>query len=255
MRRASVWSLVALLALTAACGPKKEAPAADTTAAMAPVPPAPRAVVTVIYNWPKDTVAFEKYYREVHVPLVGGAQGEIGFSAAELTRFTAGLDGKKPALYRQAELYFPSMDAAKAGVATPAFERVADDLSNFATGGLAAMIATETGDPNETPCPAFVTVIYNAPTDSAAFETYYPTHLSIVGGGMTEIGFVRADLTKFVANVDGSAPAKFRQAELCWPSAEARTAGMATPAFKKVADDFPNFVTNGLTGMVGVTTN
>ncbi len=256
MRRASVWSLVPMLALVVACGPKKEAtPAADTTAAMAPTPPAPRAIVTVIYNWPKDTVAFEKYYREVHIPLVGSAQQEIGFVNAELTKFTAGLDGKKPAYYRQAELYFPSLDAAKAGLATPAFKRVADDLSNFATGGLTAMIATETGPPSAMDCPAFATVIYNAPTDTSAFESYYPTHVGIVTEGIAEIGVVRADLTRFVSNVDGTPPAKYRQAELCWPSAEARAAGMGTPAFKKVADDFPNFVTGGMTGLVGVTTN
>lgn len=254
MRRASVWPFVLLLVLTAACGSKKEAPAADTATAMAP-PPAPRAVVTVIYNWPKDTVAFEKYYREVHVPLVRQAQGEIGYIHAELTRFTAGLDGKKPAFYRQAELYFPSMDAARTGVASPAFKRVADDLSNFATGGLTALIASETSDPSATACPAFVTVIYNPPTDTTAFEAYYPTHVGIVVANITELGVVRADLTRFVSNVDGTAPAKYRQAELCWSSTEARDAGMATSAFKKVGDDFPNFVTGGLTGMVGVTTN
>ena len=104
----------------------------------------PGAIVTVIYKAPKDTVAFEKYYAETHVPLVVASQREIGFTRAELTRFNANLDGSKPARYRQAELYFPSMDAAKKGIATPAFKKVGDDLGNFASGGLDALIGAET---------------------------------------------------------------------------------------------------------------
>jgi uncharacterized protein (TIGR02118 family) len=102
------------------------------------------AIVTVIYKQPKDTAAFEKYYAETHVPLVGANQQEIGFTKAELTRFESNLDGSAPSLYRQAELYFPSMDALKKGTATPGFKKVADDLANFATGGLDGLIAVET---------------------------------------------------------------------------------------------------------------
>ncbi len=104
----------------------------------------PGAIVTVIYKAPKDTAAFEKYYNETHLPLVVRSQPEIGFTRAELTRFNANLDGSKPARYRQAELYFPSMDAAKKGMATPAFKKVGDDLANFASGGLDALIGVET---------------------------------------------------------------------------------------------------------------
>ena len=104
----------------------------------------PMAIVTVIYKEPKDTAAFEKYYAETHLPLVTAKQAEIGFVKAELTRFTSNLDGSAPALYRQAELYFPSMDALKKGIATPGFKKVADDLKNFADGGLVGMTAVET---------------------------------------------------------------------------------------------------------------
>lgn len=246
--------------LLAACTPSGDkAPAsADTTAAPAAAPAAPAAsgpqtVVTVLYRWPKDTAAFEKYY-PTHLKIVGDGQQEIGFTKAELTRFASSLDGKKPEFYRQAELYFPSADAAKAGMATGAFKKVGDDFKNFvAPDGLIGLIASETGDASDAPCPALVTVIYNTPKDAAAFESYYPTHLKIVGDGQQEIGFVRADLTKFDANLDGSTPpAKYRQAELCFPSMDALKKGTATPAFKKVGDDFANFVTNGLTGMIGV---
>jgi uncharacterized protein (TIGR02118 family) len=100
--------------------------------------------VTVIYQAPKDTAAFEKYYADTHVPLVVNSQKDIGFTRAELTRFNSNLDGSKPARYRQAELYFPSLTAAKQGLATPAFKKVGDDLANFASGGLDALIGVET---------------------------------------------------------------------------------------------------------------
>jgi uncharacterized protein (TIGR02118 family) len=249
--------LVMSLVAAAACSKPAEKPAAaaDSTAvpAAAPTPPppaGPQAIVTVLYKWPKSPAAFEKYY-PTHLKIVGDGQAEIGFTKAELTKFTKTLDGKKPPFYRQAELYFPDTAAAKKGIATEAFKKVGDDFKNFATGGLVGLFAAETGDKSETACPALVTVIYHAPKDPAAFESYYPTHLKIVGDGQAEIGFVRADLTKFEANLDGSAPAEYRQAELCFPSMDALQKGTKTPAFKKVGDDFKNFATGGLLGMIG----
>ena len=250
----STFALAALTAM-AACSKPAEKPAqmADTTAAPAapaPAPPAHQAIVTVIYKWPKSPAAFEKYY-PTHVKIVGDAKAEIGFTKAELTKFTTALDGKKAAFYRQAELYFPSLEAAKKGMATPGFKKVGDDLGKFATGGLVGMVAVETGDKSDTPCPALVTVIYHQPKDAAAFESYYPTHVKIVGDGQAEIGFVRADLTKFDSNLDGSAPTEYRQAELCFPSMDALKKGTDSPAFAKVGADFKNFATGDLVGMIG----
>ena len=257
MRRFPSW-LVPSLALTAACSKPAEkpaqAPAADTTAAAAPAP-APvvhQAIVTVFYKLPKNPTAFEKYYSATHLPLVSSKQQEIGFTKAELTKFTSTLDGKKPTFYRQAELYFNSLDDAKKGMQTPGFKAVSDDLGKFATGGLIAMLAVETGNKGTAACPALVTVIYNTPKDSAAFESYYSAkHLPLVSAEQQEIGFARADLTRFDSNLDGSPPAKYRQAELCFNSMDALKKGIATPAFKKVADDLPNFATGGLTGLIG----
>ena len=257
MHRFPSWCLMTSLALTAACtkpaDKAAEAPAADTTmAAPAAAPAGPQAIVTVIYNTPKSAAAFEKYYSEKHLPLVTSKQQEIGFTKAELTKFTSALDGKKPAFYRQAELYFNSLDDAKKGMATDGFKQVGADLENFATGGLIGMVAVETGDKSETACPALVTVIYDQPKDTAAFESYYSAnHLPLVTAGQQEIGFERADLTRFVSNLDGSAPAKYRQAELCFPSMDALKKGTATEAFKKVGGDLPKFATGGLTGLIG----
>lgn len=252
------WLLIPAFSLAAACGKTgdkgADTPGVDTMAAATATP---AAIVTVLYNTPKDSAAFEKYYGSIHVPLVVANQDEIGFKRADLTRFSSTLDGKKPAFYRQAELYFDSMDDLQKGVATPEFKKVADDLKYFASGGLIGMIATTTnehesgsGDPG-----ALVTVIYKAPRDTAAFERYYTeTHLPLVAASQDQIGFTRAELTRFNANLDGSKPARYRQAELYFPSMDAAKRGLATPAFKKVGDDLRNFADGGLDALVGVET-
>src|SRR5207237_4030592 len=157
---------------------------AETTEASVPTPAGPEAIVTVLYNQPKNPAAFEKYYRTTHIPLVVANQKEIGFTRADLTKFTSTADGKKPTYYRQAELYFPSMDALKTGTATPGFQKVAGDLKNFATGGFTGMIATTTNthEAGTAQAPAaIVTVIYKTPKDTAAFEKYCTdTHLPLV---------------------------------------------------------------------------
>lgn len=251
----STFALASLLVVAACTKPaEKPAQAADTAApAAAPAPPPPaQAIVTVIYRWPKSPAAFEKYYATSHLPLVSSLQQEIGFTKAELTKFATSLDGKKPGFYRQAELYFNSLDDAKKGMATAGFKKVGDDLKNFATGGYLGMVAVETGEKSETACPALVAVIYNQPKDPAAFESYYSaSHLPLVSSGQAEIGFVRADLTRFDSNLDGSPPAEYREAELCFPSMTALKKGTATPAFKKVGDDLNNFATGGLVGLIG----
>jgi uncharacterized protein (TIGR02118 family) len=144
----------ALLAL--ACSKPAATPAADTaigamhdTTAAAPAaavaaPEAPGWVVTVLYNHPKDTVAFEKYYAEKHLPLFQSKAKEIGITKAILVKFISNSDGSKPAHYREADLWFASEAALKTGMATDGFKAVAGDLKNFSTGGQLVMVGQET---------------------------------------------------------------------------------------------------------------
>jgi uncharacterized protein (TIGR02118 family) len=117
--------------------------AAQTPAANAT---APTAAVVVLYNFPKDTAAFEAYYRDKHIPLVGSHAQEIGFSRAVLTKFDHTADGKKPTYYREAQLWFPSEEAMNKGMQTAGFKAVAGDLPNFATNGQTILIAHETNN-------------------------------------------------------------------------------------------------------------
>ena len=127
-----------------AMGSMKDTTAAMAPAAAAPAPDAPVSAVVVLYNWPKDTAAFEKYYAATHVPLVGAKAKEIGFSKAVLIKFSKNANGSKPAHYRMAQLWFPSEAALKAGTSTPGFKEVAGDLPKFSTGGQIVLTGQET---------------------------------------------------------------------------------------------------------------
>src|SRR3990172_10703269 len=152
MRRVLLGTGLALLALTA-CSKPADKPAADTSA-VAPAPPpksAAMASVTVIYNWPQSPAAFEKYYRETHVPLVQAKQAEVRFIAAELTKFDQALDGKKAPYCRQAVLWFNSMVDLEQGITTPGFQAIGDDFKHFVTGGLNALVGGKGGEHHDPP--------------------------------------------------------------------------------------------------------
>jgi uncharacterized protein (TIGR02118 family) len=132
--------LLSLAALAFAAGCSKPAPQQQQMAAPAGV----QWAVIVLYNQPKDTAAFEKYYAEKHVPLVASHAQEIGFTRAELIRFAPGADGKPAPVYREADLRWDSKEARDKGMATAGFKAVAGDLPTFATGGFTVLLGTKT---------------------------------------------------------------------------------------------------------------
>ena len=137
MQRSSFSVLLAALVLATACS--RPAPQQQ------PAPPAGvQWAVIVLYNQPKDTAAFEKYYAEKHVPLFASHAQEIGATRVELIKFTSTADSKAPTLYREADLRFASKEALDKGTATPGFKAVAADLANFATGGVTVLIGQKT---------------------------------------------------------------------------------------------------------------
>jgi len=100
--------------------------------------------VIVLYNQPKDTAAFEKYYAEKHVPLFASHAQEIGVTRVELIRFSPSADGKPAPVYREADLRWDSREARDKGMATAGFKAVAGDLPVFATGGFTVLLGTKT---------------------------------------------------------------------------------------------------------------
>src|SRR6266516_4946998 len=131
----SLQSLAALAALGFAAACSKPAPQQAAGVQWA---------VVVLYNQPKDTAAFEKYYAEKHVPLFASHAQEIGVTRAELIRFSPSADGKPAPVYREADLRWYSREARDKGMATAGFKAVAGDLPVFATGGFTVLLGTKT---------------------------------------------------------------------------------------------------------------
>ena len=101
-------------------------------------------VVVVLYNQPKDTVAFEKYYATTHVPLFTSHAKEIGGTRADLLKFGTFSDGRPAAFYREMDLRWDSQDAMERGLDSDGWKAVAADIAKVATGGFTVMIGMKT---------------------------------------------------------------------------------------------------------------
>jgi uncharacterized protein (TIGR02118 family) len=88
--------------------------------------------LTVLYNHPTDPAAFEKYYREVHIPMAAKVPHVL---RCELTKFEPGPDGSKPAFYRTAEFHFATAEHRLTALTSPEGQAAAADLAHFADGG------------------------------------------------------------------------------------------------------------------------
>ena len=97
-----------------------------------------------------------------------------------------------------------------------------------------------------------VNVLYNAPSDPAAFEAYYTaTHLPLVAKVQ---GIAQVVLIKCQPNADGSPPAFYRIAQLFFASAADMAASMGSPEGQAAVADIANFATGGVTAITGETT-
>src|SRR5947207_7887466 len=134
-------TLLSLAALVLIAGCSKPAPQQQQSAA---APAGVQWAVIVLYNQPKDTAAFEKYYAEKHGPLVASHAQEIGFTRADFVRFAPTPDGKPAPVYREADLRWDSKEARDKGMATAGFKAVAGDIPNFATGGVTVLLGQKT---------------------------------------------------------------------------------------------------------------
>ena len=133
--------LLSLAALVLIAGCSKPAPQQQQSAV---APAGVQWAVIVLYNQPKDTAAFEKYYAETHRPLFASHAQEIGVTRVELIRFSPSADGKPAPIYREADLRWDSKEARDKGMATAGFKAVAGDLPAFATGGFTVLLGTKT---------------------------------------------------------------------------------------------------------------
>jgi len=92
------------------------------------------------------------------------------------------------------------------------------------------------------------TVLYGAPKSADDFEKYYAeNHMPMV---YKIKGVKRIELAKPGPGPDGKAPAFYRVTELWWSNMKQFQKVTATPEWKKIVDDVPNFATGGVTILV-----
>jgi uncharacterized protein (TIGR02118 family) len=90
------------------------------------------AKLLVLYKKPKSTEAFDKHYASVHIPL---AKKIPGLKKYDISKGGVGGPAGPSEVHLVATLYFESLDALKAGLASPEGKAAAGDLANFADGG------------------------------------------------------------------------------------------------------------------------
>jgi uncharacterized protein (TIGR02118 family) len=82
----------------------------------------------VLWNTPEDPVAFECYYRDVHIPL---AKQMPGLRRYTIGRHVTALRGGEP-YYWIAELEWDTMDALQKALQSPQGQATAQDADNLA---------------------------------------------------------------------------------------------------------------------------
>ena len=93
--------------------------------------------ITVLYKHLTDVQTFKSYYKQTHLPLVDKIEG---LAKAEITEIQGSLGGQPSDYFLMAELYFKDEAQMQASMGSPEGQAVANDLSNFATGGVTIMV-------------------------------------------------------------------------------------------------------------------
>jgi uncharacterized protein (TIGR02118 family) len=95
------------------------------------------AKLLVLYKIPTDTVAFDAYYANTHIPLAKKVPGLKKYTVSQGPVVTpTGLS----AYHLVAELHFEDLEAAGAAFASPEGQAAGADVANFATGGAEMLI-------------------------------------------------------------------------------------------------------------------
>jgi uncharacterized protein (TIGR02118 family) len=90
----------------------------------------------VLYNTPEDPAEFDRYYREVHIPL---AKKIPGLRRYTISRDLAVIRGAED-YYLIAELDFDSRAALESAFQSPEGQAAAQDVPKFASGGSHSMV-------------------------------------------------------------------------------------------------------------------
>jgi uncharacterized protein (TIGR02118 family) len=89
--------------------------------------------LTVLYGHPSDPAEFDRYYREVHIPIAQKMQGLKGWT---IGKGQAVNPGETPAYYMMVGLYADSRQDMEAILNSAEGQATINDVKNFASGGV-----------------------------------------------------------------------------------------------------------------------
>lgn len=89
--------------------------------------------LTVLYGHPKDPAEFDRYYRDVHIPIAKTMQGLKGWTIGKCQSVDP---DQKPAFYMIVGLYAESREDMDAILDSPEGKATIADVPRFATGGV-----------------------------------------------------------------------------------------------------------------------
>jgi uncharacterized protein (TIGR02118 family) len=87
----------------------------------------------VLYGHPQDPAAFDRYYRDVHIPIAKRMKGLKKWTVGKVSG-TPG--GDPPAYYYVADLYMESREDFEQLLGSPEGQDAVADVPNYATGGV-----------------------------------------------------------------------------------------------------------------------
>lgn len=93
--------------------------------------------IVSLHGHPDDPGEFDRYYRDVHTPLV---QRIPGVRKIRLGRVVGMGDASEPPYYLVSDVYFDDAAALQAAQQTPEMAAALADVANFATGGVTIML-------------------------------------------------------------------------------------------------------------------
>jgi len=93
--------------------------------------------IVSLHGRPRDPVEFERYYREVHTPLVQRIPGVRNIRFGRVLRMS---DGSSPPYYLVSDVYFDDAASLEAARASDEMAAALADVPNFASGGVTIMI-------------------------------------------------------------------------------------------------------------------
>ena len=96
--------------------------------------------IVVIYPRPQDEAAFEKAYKDEHIPMV--EEKMKGMTRLVLTKVNGSPQGKVAA-YRIAEVHFPTLEDLQKSVESEGGQQVVAHAAKISTGGPPIMLVCD----------------------------------------------------------------------------------------------------------------